>query len=61
MSKKKKKKKVPNRCLICGDPCDVSNVGEWVELDYMGRKERRVRSCRKHDGVVEEFKRQQEE
>jgi hypothetical protein len=39
----------------------MTNISDWVELWYMGRKERRVKACKKHEGVEAEFKRQQEE
>ena len=58
--KKKKKGKQQNNCFICGDPCVEDNAGKWGELWYMGRRERRVKACLKHDGVKEEIKRQEE-
>lgn len=58
---RKKEKKSKDKCFACGDSCTAGNRDEWVELRYMGRKGRRVRICKKHDGVEKEFERQQKE
>jgi hypothetical protein len=58
---KKNQTQSEGNCFICGDGCTMTNISDWVELWYMGRKERRVKACKKHEGVEAEFKRQQEE
>ena len=51
---KQNKEFVP--CFICGRKCRHENRDLWLEI--VGPNGKKIRACRKHKGVIEEYESQ---